>query len=110
MAKRKRASAPTKPSCSSRRNRQFSRRHFLVAGAYVLAGAVHAGAPDVAPSPSPHYSLVPGPRTPADLRKQCTGAQIALLEKLNRRDADHLLRAEPAIPGVVVTDLWLETA
>lgn len=107
MAKRKRSSAPTKPSCSSRRNRRFSRRHFLVAGAYVLAGAVHAAAQDVAPS-TPHYSLIPVPRTPADLRKQFTGAQIALLEKLNRRDAEHLLRAEPAIPGLVVPDLWMD--
>jgi hypothetical protein len=79
-----------------------------VAGAYVLAGAACAGAQDVAPSPSPHYSLIPVPRTPADLRKQFTGAQIALLEKLNRRDADHLLRAEPAIPGLVAPDLWID--
>ena len=106
MAKRKPSRAPRNPLCSSRRSREISRRRFLVAGAYVLGGAAYAGAQDIAPSPSVSYSLAPVPKTPAELRKQFTAPQISLLEKLNRRDVEHLLRAEPAIPGLVVPETW----
>ncbi len=108
MAKRKRSRAPRNPACSSPRNRQISRRHFLIAGASVLAGAAYAGAQDPAPTPSLAYRLLPVPRTPAELRQQFTPAQIAILEKLNRRDVDHLLRGEPAIPGLIVPDTWAD--
>lgn len=106
MAKRKRSRAPGNPVCSSHPSREISRRRFLVAGAYVLAGAAYAGAQDIAPSPSAGYSLVPVPKTPVELRQQFTAPQISLLEKLNRRDVEHLLRAEPAIPGLVVPETW----
>jgi hypothetical protein len=72
----------------------------------VLGGAAFARAQDVAPSPPPAYDLARVPPNPAELRKQFTATQIALLEKLNRRDVDHLLRGEPAIPGLVVPAAW----
>jgi len=106
MAKRKRSRPPGNQACSSPPNREISRRRFLIAGAHVLAGAAYAGAQDVAPSPSLAYSLTPVPRSPAELRKQFTVSQLALLEKLNRRDVDHMLRPEPAIPGLVVPSAW----
>jgi hypothetical protein len=49
---------------------------------------------------------VPLPRTPADLSRQFTPAQLGILEKLNRRDVEHLIRLEPRIPGLVVPDAW----
>ena len=108
MAKRKPSRAWRSQRCSSPHSGKLSRRGFLIVGAHVLAGAASAGAQDPAPSSSPTYSLTPVPRSPAELRKQFTPQQISLVEKLNRRDADHLLRAEPAIPGLVVPDTWLE--
>ena len=106
MAKRKRLRAPKSLTSSSPPSRGISRRHFLLTGAHVLSGAAYAGAQGVAPFSSPIYSLAAVPRSPAELRKQFTATQIALLEKLNRRDADHLLRSEPAIPGIVVPGEW----
>jgi hypothetical protein len=107
MAKRKRSREPQNPVCSSPPDR-ISRRQFLVAGACVFAGATYAGAQDAAPSPSSTYSLIPIPKTPAELRKQFNPAQISLLEKLNRRDVEHMVRTEPAIQGLVVPDPWSE--
>lgn len=46
------------------------------------------------------------PRTPAELAKRFTPAQIDLLEKLNRRDREHLLRPDPPVPGLVVPVVW----
>src|SRR5215208_5552048 len=106
MAKRKRSRAPGNQACSSPRSQEISRRRFLIAGASVLLGAGYAGAQDVAPSSPLVYSLTAVPRSPAELRNQFTAAQIALLEKLNRRDAEHLLRSEPAVPGLVVPSAW----
>jgi hypothetical protein len=79
-----------------------------VTGAYVVAGAAYVGAQDAAPPPSVAYNLTAVPRTPADLRRQFSAPQIAVLEKLNRRDVDHLLRAEPRIPGLIVPGTWSE--
>ncbi len=109
MAKRKPSRAWRSQPCSSPHSGEISRRGFLIAGAHVLAGAAHAGAQDVAPSSSsPSYSLTPVPRNPAELRKQFTPQQISLIEKLNRRDVDHLLRTEPVIPGLLVADRWTD--
>ena len=51
---------------------------------------------------APPYSLQPQPLSPAELTKRFTLAQIDLLEKLNRRDREHLVRVEPKVPGIVV--------
>lgn len=62
-----------------------------------------------APPPAPaaiEYRLEPLPKDPRDLEKRFTNEQIALLEKLNRRDRDHLLRVEPPVPGLVVPLTW----
>ena len=67
-----------------------------------IAGA--AAAQD-APSPAA-FTIVPQPRDPAQLRKAFTPEQIAVLEKLNRRDIDHLTRAEPPIAGLVAPVQW----
>ena len=57
-------------------------------------------------SPPAQYRLVPLPRSPAVLSKDFTVDQLAVLEKLNRRDLDHLVRTEPAVPGLIVPVVW----
>ena len=57
-------------------------------------------------TPSPSYRFEPVPRTPAELSKRFTAAQIDILEMLNRRDRVHLLRADPPTPGVLVPVTW----
>ena len=54
---------------------------------------------------APTYVLQPQPTTDAEL-KRFTAAQIGLLEKLNRRDREHLIRVEPRVAGIVVPDPW----
>ena len=49
---------------------------------------------------------MPLPRDPAALRREFTPQQIAVLEKLNRRDVEHLLRTDPPVPGLVVPRVW----
>jgi hypothetical protein len=48
------------------------------------------------------------PRTPAELATRFTPPQIDLLEKLNRRDREHLVRTDPPVPGLVVPTAWPE--
>jgi L,D-transpeptidase catalytic domain len=55
---------------------------------------------------APHYRIDPLPRAVAELEKAFTPAQIDLLEKLNRRDREHLLRTDPPVPGIVVPLAW----
>jgi hypothetical protein len=73
---------------------------------------VAATAPSVtreAPRPADvRYRIEALPRTPAELKARFTGQQIDLLEKLNRRDREHLTRADPPVPGLVVPLEWLE--
>jgi len=57
-------------------------------------------------SQSGGFRLIPLPRDPAALRKEFTPAQLAVMEKLNRRDLAHLLRQEPPVPGLVVPLNW----
>ena len=58
-------------------------------------------------SPAPvRFSIEPIPKTAAELSKRFTPAQIDILEKLNRRDREHLLRADPPVPGIVVPVSW----
>lgn len=54
------------------------------------------------------FSLLPAPRTPAELNMRFTPAQVDILEKLNRRDREHLIRADPPVPGIVVPTTWEE--
>ena len=58
-------------------------------------------------TPAPiRFSIEPIPKTAAELSKRFTPAQIDLLEKLNRRDREHLLRADPPVPGIIVPVTW----
>jgi hypothetical protein len=57
-------------------------------------------------SAAAQYHLEPQPRTAADLTKRFTPPQIEILEMLNRRDRQHLLRADPPVPGIIVPDTW----
>ncbi len=52
------------------------------------------------------FSLQPLPRTDKELRSSFTAAQLDILEKLNRRDREHLLRVDPPVPGLVVPATW----
>ena len=59
------------------------------------------------PEPAaPQYRIEPRPPTVAELEKRFTSAQIDVLEKLNRRDREHLVRAEPPVSGLVVPLSW----
>jgi lipoprotein-anchoring transpeptidase ErfK/SrfK len=69
-----------------------------------LAGfALSAGAVSAQPVT---YRFEPLPKTAAELAKRYTPAQIEILEMLNRRDREHLIRADPPVPGVIVPDTW----
>src|SRR5216683_727563 len=48
------------------------------------------------------------PKTPAELAKRFTPAQIDILEMLNRRDRGHLLRVDPPSPGLLVPLAWAD--
>jgi hypothetical protein len=48
------------------------------------------------------YTLEPLPPTPGELDSRFSPERIALLEKLNRRDREHLVRPDPPAPGLVV--------
>jgi lipoprotein-anchoring transpeptidase ErfK/SrfK len=56
----------------------------------------------------PAYHFEPLPKTIAELEKRFTAPQIALLEMLNRRDRERLIRVEPAVPGLIVPDTWID--
>jgi len=55
---------------------------------------------------APGYRFEPLPKTPAEISKRFTPAQIDVLEMLNRRDREHLVRVEPPVPGLVVPEEW----
>jgi hypothetical protein len=52
------------------------------------------------------FSIQPLPKNAEELRQQFSPEQIAVLEKLNRRDAERLVRTEPPVPGLVVPASW----
>ena len=52
------------------------------------------------------YSIEPIPKTDAELSKRFTPEQIDIIEKLNRRDREHLIRTDPPAPGIVVPATW----
>lgn len=79
--------------------------------AFATAAAIGLGAASVragqnSPATSPSFHLIPIPRSVIELRQQFTPDQIATLERLNRRDVDHLLRTEPRVSGLVVPSAW----
>lgn len=65
----------------------------------VLCAVAHAQS---AVSPPPAYRLEPIAGGPKELRRRFTTQQLALLEKLNRRDPKHLAR----LNTIVVPDGW----
>ena len=52
------------------------------------------------------YRIEPQPQTAKALAAQFTADQIGVLEMLNRRDREHLIRADPPVPGIVVPVDW----
>lgn len=52
------------------------------------------------------YRFEPLPKTAAELARRFTPAQIDVLEMLNRRDREHLIRVDPPVPGIVVPAAW----
>lgn len=70
--------------------------------AVATAGA--AAAQDAAAS----YRIDPRPKTLSELATRYTPSQIDVIEMLNRRDREHLLRSDPPVPGLVVPTAWSE--
>jgi hypothetical protein len=54
------------------------------------------------------YRLEPRPRTAEDLAKRFVPVQLDILEMLNRRDREHLIRPDPPTPGLVVPSQWVD--
>src|SRR5262245_47140829 len=52
------------------------------------------------------YRIEALPKNHTELGRIYTREQRAVLEKLNRRDVEHLLRADPPVPGLVVPSAW----
>jgi lipoprotein-anchoring transpeptidase ErfK/SrfK len=74
----------------------------LLTSALAVAAVLSTG------SAQDRFSIQPIPKSAAEMRTRFTPAQIDLLEKLNRRDREHLLRADPPVPGIVVPSTWEE--
>lgn len=55
---------------------------------------------------SSRLQIEPQPLTPAELARRFSAEQTDILEKLNRRDREHLIRVEPKVPGIVVPTSW----
>lgn len=72
-----------------------------LAFASLLAGSASAAAQEA-------FVIQPQPTTDKELRDRFTPSQIDLLEKLNRRGREHLIRTEPPVPGIVVPATWQE--
>jgi lipoprotein-anchoring transpeptidase ErfK/SrfK len=51
-------------------------------------------------------TIEPLPKAVAELASRFTPEQIEILEKLNRRDREHLVRTDPPVPGLVVPSVW----
>ena len=52
------------------------------------------------------FSIQPLPKSDKELAERFTPAQIEIVEKLNRRDREHLIRVDPPVPGIVVPNTW----
>ena len=81
-------------------------RMALAAAAAIGLSAAGAIAAQNPPSASTTFRLVPIPRRMTELRQQFAPDQIGTLERLNRRDVEHLLRIEPKVPGLIVPSVW----
>ena len=55
-------------------------------------------------APAYHFESVP--KTASELATRFTPGQIEILEMLNRRDREHLVRADPPTPGILVPTEW----
>ena len=75
------------------------------AAAFVIL-AMCMAAPLSAQGPDAPYRFEPLPKTPAELARRFTPAQIDILEMVNRRDRGHLLRVDPPVPGLLVPATW----
>jgi hypothetical protein len=76
-----------------------------------LLSGVSTNFPQAPPPPvraTTEYRLEPLPKDVRELEQRFTAVQIDLLEKLNRRDREHLPRTEPPVPGLVVPLAWPE--
>lgn len=80
--------------------------------ALLVFGSCAAAAAQQAPTRAPQapsaerFVVEPLPKTDRELRDRFTPAQLDLLEKLNRRDREHLIRTDPPVPGIIVPTTW----
>ena len=65
-----------------------------------------AGSNGRAQGPDPAFRIEPAPKTAGELAKRFTPSQIDIIEMLNRRDREHLVRSDPPVPGIVVPVTW----
>ena len=56
--------------------------------------------------PQERFTIQPLPKSDRELRERFTPPEIDILEKLNRRDREHLIRVDPPVPGLVVPAVW----
>lgn len=54
------------------------------------------------------FRLDPLPKDDRELQGRFTDAQIGILEKLNRRDREHLPRVDPTVVGLIVPSVWAD--
>ena len=80
--------------------------HRLARTAWVVL-AVALGATAASAQPV-SYRFEPLPKTDAELAKRFTPPQIEILEMLNRRDRERLVRVDPPVPGLIVPDAWID--
>ena len=52
------------------------------------------------------FTIQPLPRTDKEIKDRFTPQQLEILEKLNRRDLEHLIRTDPPVPGLIVPSAW----
>src|SRR5262245_21934261 len=52
------------------------------------------------------YLMTPLPKSHVELARLYTRDKLRVLEKLNRRDVEHLVRTEPPVPGLIVPSEW----
>jgi len=72
-----------------------------------LLGLLCQGVPPAQATPTAvTYQMAPFPKTQAELGKRYTRDELRILEKLNRRDIEHLIRTEPPVPGLIVPSEW----
>jgi hypothetical protein len=75
-----------------------------------ITGAIAIGLLETlaAQAPAPAYRFEPLPKTIVELSKRFTPVQIDVLEMINRRDREHLVRVDPPVPGLIVPVTWNE--